>query len=394
MRKPVPLLAMLLVAAAAPLAAQRLAKPVVTHLPGGITRVMNPGPTAWADTNGWKLVLETTIQPADGSPGELDRPAGIALTGDGGVVEYDDQAPAIKLFDAKGELVRQLARPGEGPGEYRIPLVTVQHDTAMIHDPTLRRGTIMTLDGKLVASFPTLCCDVFPLVVDIAGRFIVHAGVLEPGSHEPRQEWVMLDRSGRRVDSLAVPPADRRGDWTLTRQTSRGIATSTFYIPLAPRTVSIPLPTDRLLWGTTDRDQYVVSRTGRDTMLIFGRIGVEAARAPTALRDSLFHSMVDRNEQLKAVASEGDIPHVLPMWNDMVADGVGNVWIQSGGIGGIPPRFDVYTAGGRYLGAVASPFGGHLSRTAWSADRVAVITTDADGLPLIRVYRIDKRGFN
>ncbi|HEV8122824.1 MAG TPA: hypothetical protein VGP80_01145, partial [Gemmatimonadales bacterium] len=33
-----------------------LAAATIDTLPGGIVRVMSPGPTAWADTNGWRLV--------------------------------------------------------------------------------------------------------------------------------------------------------------------------------------------------------------------------------------------------------------------------------------------------------------------------------------------------
>lgn len=53
----------------------RLAKPAIDTLRGGIVRVMSPGPTAWSDTTGWKLVLERVVQPKDGLPGELGNPS-------------------------------------------------------------------------------------------------------------------------------------------------------------------------------------------------------------------------------------------------------------------------------------------------------------------------------
>ncbi len=375
-------------AGTAPLGAQRLARPVITHLPGGITEVMNPGPTAWADTNGWKLVLETTVEPPAGSPGELDRPSGIAFTSAGGIVEWETQPPVVRLYDSSGRFVRQLGRSGEGPGEYRRPIVAVHHDTVMIHDPTLRRGTVMTLDGKPTASFQTACCDMFPLVIDSLGRFGIHVGVRVEGQIWPRAEWHFLDRNGTASDVIAVPTAaGRSGSWLVTTQYGQG----TFTIPLAGRSSSLLLPSDEVVSGVTDRETFVVSRTGRDTVRIFGRTGVAPAPAPRGLRDSLFHAMVDRNASLKAVASERDIPNVLPLWNELATDGAGNFWVQTGGHG-TPYRFDVFRPDGRYLGAVAAPFGGYLSNTTWSADRVAAIETDADGLPVIRIYRIEKHG--
>src|SRR5690606_36019662 len=42
---------------------QALAEPVIDTLGNGVIQVTNSGPTAWADTNGWKIVLEREIRP-------------------------------------------------------------------------------------------------------------------------------------------------------------------------------------------------------------------------------------------------------------------------------------------------------------------------------------------
>ena len=54
-------------------------------------------------------------------------------------------------------------------------------------------------------------------------------------------------------------------------------------------------------------------------------------------------------------------------------------------------RFDVFDSTGAYLGAVPVPreFGDSW-RTVWGVDRVATIGEDADGLPVVVVYGIEK----
>ena len=56
-------------------------------------------------------------------------------------------------------------------------------------------------------------------------------------------------------------------------------------------------------------------------------------------------------------------------------------------------RFDVFDSTGAYLGAVPVPKEFGLSyQTVWGVDRVATIGEDGDGLPVVVVYRVEKRG--
>ncbi|HEX5004855.1 MAG TPA: hypothetical protein VFV65_06030, partial [Gemmatimonadales bacterium] len=54
-------------------------------------------------------------------------------------------------------------------------------------------------------------------------------------------------------------------------------------------------------------------------------------------------------------------------------------------------RFDVFDSTGAYLGAVPVPrdFGLHWNTT-WADDRVATITEDEEGLPVVVVYAIKR----
>jgi hypothetical protein len=367
------------------LAAQtRLAKPTIDTINHHIVRVMNSGPTAWTDTNGWKLVYERTVQPKDGAPGELGEPHSALLLADGRLIIADEKPLTINLYDRQGGFVRALGREGSGPGEYRSPAIALTHDTLVMHDPQLSRGSILTLDGKVVRSFPTVCCQFgLPVFVDTRGRLRVGAN----GPAGQRYQWVYFDLTGHRVDSIIPPEAIKPRTWV---QRIAGGST-TFYVPLAGQNAYAFLRNGTIAYGATDSYMLLLTNHGNDTVRIFGRTGVVGAPVSDAVRDSLFRQIVDHNERARAVASLGDIPHSYPIWAGVFEDGGGNFWIDRPGRGNTLRQFDVFRPDGAFLGTVPSPFrrGTTLS---WTADRVAVLDTDDNDAPRIRIYRIDRRG--
>jgi len=370
---------------ARPVAAQsRLAKPTIDTINHHIVRVMNVGPTSWTDTNGWKLAYERTVQPKDGAAGELGEPHTALLLADGRLIVADEKPMTISLYDRQGGFVRTLGREGSGPGEYRSPAIALTHDTLVIHDPQLSRGSILTLDGKVVRSFSTVCCQ-FGLPVHVDGRGRLRVGANGPPGQ--RYQWVDFDLTGRRVDSIIPPEAVRPRTWV---QRIAGGST-TFYVPLAGQNVYAFLRNGSIAYGATDSYVLLLTDHGTDTVRMFGRAGVVGTPAPDALRDSLFRQIVDHNERARAVASLGDIPHSFPIWAAVYEDGSGNFWVDRPGHAGTFRQFDVFRPDGVFLGTVPSPFK-RGAITSWTADRVAVLDSDDNDAPRVRIYRIDRRG--
>ena len=362
-----------------------MAKPIVDTVNHHIVRVMNPGPTAWPDTNGWKLVYERTIQPKGGTPGELGDPVAVVLLNDGRLIETETRPAVIQLFDAAGHFVRTIGRTGDGPGEFRNPNPMLFHDTLVIHDPQLRRGTLYTMDGKVVRSFATACCSFgAPYWMDARGRMVVQGlGKTIDG------QWIIIDINGRRLDSLSPPLATPAHTWTVLN--SNGMPSATVSIPFAGKTVRTILGNGSVLYGATDFYQLVISATGRDTARIFGRIGVKPVPVPQALRDSTFRVVLGRVETLRSVAHEADMPRTYPLWTDVSQDGAGNIWIERAASPMSRRVFDVFSVGGRFLGAVPAPFAGGWVG-AWSRDHLAILDTDDNDLPRIRIFRVDRLG--
>ncbi len=362
--------------------AQRLTKPTIDTVNKHIVRVMNAGPTAWTDTNGWKLVYERTVQPAEQSPASFGFPTAIHLLADGRVVEVEDPrgrgVATIRLFGLKGEFIRDLGRVGDGPGEYRAISTTIAADTLVIQDQRLARITFMTLDGKPVRSFHSACCaGGSPVSIDTRGHVRVTAG---------NGWWVDFDRNGKRLDSLAQPKAAPAGEWHIPDG-------ATYSIPFSPANRHTFIGDGSVVYGVTNHETFFVTRTGTDTARIFGRTDPQPRPVSAALRDSTF-KRYDANPQVHQVIKPSDIPTAFPLWGAVFVDAAKNFWVQLGdgySSGNTVRTFDVFSADGKYLGAVASPTPAPRAMS-WTADRVAILDSDENDLPRIRIYRIDRRG--
>jgi hypothetical protein len=366
-------------------AQSRLAKPMIDTVDHHIVRVMNTGPTAWTDTNGWKLVLQRMVQPPEGSVGELAKPATALVTSGGQIVVADWQTPRVGLYDRTGRFVRLLGRSGGGPGEYRRPLIALYLDTLVIYDAVLNRETIMNLDGKVVRSFPVpittnACCD--PVALDGRGRIGLSAF---RGMGQWR--WLSFDLNGQHGDSMIRPRGAEPLEWKYP--VTGGSASAS--IPLGVTNQYLLLRSGSLLYGRTDRFEFIETRDGADTIRIFGRRGVSPEPVPQRVRDSVFHVATNNSADLRRVASLKDIPTEFPMWETIHQDGANNIWVAAAGRGPDQTRLDVFSPDGRFLGSVPAPFS-RTTQFTIIGDHLTVVDGDENDLPRVRIFRIDRHG--
>lgn len=368
-------------------AQSRLAKPTIDTVNHHIVRVMNNGPTAWADTNGWKLVYERTVQPPEATPGMLEKPAQIILLRDGRLIVSQRDPAQIRLYDAQGKFVRNIGHDGEGPGEYRAPKLALYHDTIVVHDPRLGRAALITTGGKFVRQFLTgIRHDGPPISVDDRGRLRVQDSRPSVAMFQP--QWMYFDLNGKRLDSLLPPEAVNVKTWA-AKLTGGGSVSYT--VPFGAQNSYAFLRDGSILYGGGDRYEFLLTHSGRDTIRMFGRRGVIADPVPTAMRDSVFQHYAS-NPQLQGIGiAESDMPRTYPVWGEFALDGNGNVWVSVGRPAAKTYRFEVFNPSGSYLGTVAAPFDG-LWRGSWTDDHVAVLDNDSDDLPRVRIFRIDRRG--
>jgi hypothetical protein len=138
--------------------ASPLATPLIDTLPGGIIRVINPGPTAWTDTSGWKLVETLRIRGSLGDTTVLYDPVSVALDGEGRIWVMDKSPMVIKVFANNGNLVRTVGRQGGGPGEFMAGSLAIVGGNVVVHDQNQGRTSVFDTAGRFLRSWPSPCC--------------------------------------------------------------------------------------------------------------------------------------------------------------------------------------------------------------------------------------------
>jgi hypothetical protein len=178
----------------------------IDTLPGGIVRTISHAP---ADSGQWQLVLERTLQPDEGTPGELNDFGDLVLADDGTLFVIDEKPIIIKRFDPQGKFVRTYGREGDGPGEFRTGFLALRGDTLAIQDPRASRATMLNItDGSVIATRPTACCYWSPISLDSSGRAVARS-IAAPDTLHPAQAFVRFSLDGKSLDTVLVA---QRGD--------------------------------------------------------------------------------------------------------------------------------------------------------------------------------------
>jgi hypothetical protein len=382
MRFPLPLIASLTIACSG----GGSTTTTIDSLPGGIQRIVNHGPSEWVDSSGWRLVLERTIQPSPGEPGELLNGGWPALRADGSLLVSDGPPIGVKLFGPDGTYLRTIGHEGDGPGEFRSAYAAWLGDTVFVQDTRgAGRGLTFLADGSHLETFPAVCCvgGTGPRADD-AGRIrLLAPGVSEPGRFT--YQWLWIDSRGTRLDSMPQPRLGEPRTWTID-QGGGGVAT--YSVPLAPSPVAQTLSDGRIIAGFGSRYDLVELTRGGDTVRVFGRDDVTPAVVPDSVREARYQAMVAALEG-RPGANLDDIPTVHPYISTLDEDERGNLWVGRPAGDGTVASYDVFSPEGFLLGPVPSPWRA-VWFTSWSGGRVAVVDLDSNDLPRVRIYRIER----
>lgn len=370
--------------------------PKIDTLPSGTVHVRNTGPTAWRDTSGWRWTPASVIKPAEGSPGELGDIASLAIDDESSVYALQRQPAVIKVFGANGSFVRTIGKEGDGPGELRRGVLSIRGDTLLIQDSGNSRLTIYRTDGVLLHTVTSPCCFYWPpFVIDSIGRAWV------PGhSQNNTASWFRIRMDGTTADTVAMPALDdlrkmKRWEVTVTRGSDQ--MQMIMPAPMQPGTVFAPRVDGMIVAGNTGSYRFATLRTSTDTVRVF-EAGAPAVALTEAQRDTIFaNATANRDEAvhkaLLAAARKDDIPRTWLPWTHMALDGEGRLWVGLPGAAGEVTRLQVFDREGRLLGDVPPASAKMFEPTAaWGRDRIAVLEEDTDDRPVIRTYRVTRRG--
>jgi hypothetical protein len=372
----------------------------VDTLPGGIVRTMSSAPSAPGTL---ALVSLLEIQPEADSPAELLDPQSVAIADDGSVIVGESQGQ-IKVFDPEGGFQRAFGRRGSGPNEYQAAFITVVGDTLLVQDPSASRfSRVLWRTGDFIDQLVSTCCYWTPLNVDAAGHAWVYSVSRAPDTtFAHSQGFLRIPATAGPVDTVWA--YERKGlpkppFWEIRQGDRMQMAMA---IPFQPRALFTPDPAGRLLTGWTGEYSIRESSDGSDTVAIFGRAWTPEPVA-AAEKQSLVDARIARQLQGRGPIDEATyrramdpslIPDQRPAYSLIHVDRAGRRWIELDAADTTAKHFDVFARDGRWLDTVKVPrnlWPAESYRVAWGRDRLVVAMEDADGLPLLRVFRIEER---
>ena len=366
-----------------------LARPAIDTLPSGVVTVHNTGPAGWADTSGWRLVETARIVASDSGDEAIVNPSGIAVD-PAGRMYVEDRAPlAIKVFDRSGAFVRTIGREGDGPGEYRSPILGVHGPHLVVQDPRLARLTVYDTSGTLLRSWPSACCHYRSIAVDGEGRIMVAASSeMKP---EYSDAFLRFTIEGELIDTVWVPKGGEQRYWEVSIRGGRMRRS----IPFTPSDVESFTPDGLLAHAWTADYRYALIRPPADTVRIVSKAWTPVER-PESQRRRVLDGIVE--QQTKQIGAEAvartyhfdDIPAMATPISGFEIDPAGYVWISSFTGDTLHRAFDVFDADGVYLGRVPAPWGPDTYVQWRGADELVTLGESEDGLPEIVRYRIDR----
>lgn len=367
-----------------------LARPEIDTLPNGVVTVHNTGPAGWADTNGWRLVETARIVASDSGETAIVNPSGIVVDG-AGRLYVEERAPVgIKVFDRSGAFVRTIGREGDGPGEYRAPIMGLHGSHLIVHDPSLARLTVYDTSGALLRSWPSACCHYRSIAVDGDGRILVAA----PSEAKPQSSAAFLRFTvdGALIDTVWVPKGGEPKFWEVR---VKGGAMRRF-IPFAPGDFVSFTPDGMMAHAWSADYRYAIIRPPNDTVRIVSKAWTPVER-PESQRRAVFAEIVE--SQTKQLGAElvarhyhfDDIPAAATPMNSLDIDPAGYAWVGIYTGDTLRVSYDVFDPAGVYLGRVVAPWQPGAAFVQWQgADELVTLGETEEGYPEIVRYRIDR----
>lgn len=312
---------------------------------------------------------------------------GVVADSRGTMYVGDDQALAVRMFDADGSYRGTLGREGDGPGEFRAVngVALLPGDRVIVQDTRRARAIVYAPDGTFDSEFQ-LFSGLFSVDVtfqtDTLGHTYVRAldrskmGPPDPDGvvDEWHEIWIRHGPGGDVLDSIPVPQEDAEGP------------AMTFTTPSGPRypytveTLSAISPAGYLIWGRND--QYAFHRSLPDRRIV--RVSKTDDRpevSPEERRE--WEAILAHLERRNRSEDYPPPPDRKPYFRSLSADIQGRVWIQRytewthryeyspqelEARGDRPTlelresqTFDVFEPEGRLLGTVRLPPGSQLA---------------------------------
>jgi hypothetical protein len=279
----------------------------------------------------WTLAAEPAVRIGGGDgEGSLHQVTGAVRLADGRIAVANAGSRSLRVHDARGRLVREVGREGDGPGELRFPAwLGARGDTLLVWDPIARRMSRFHADGRFIdAARAPEEAGFFPRVVGAYGDGSVlfaaeGASPASAGAFRPPTALLHVTPDGAVADTVAVVP----GSEQFASSTPDGRERKVEALPFGRQTV-MALSGDVVYAGSGDDAQIrAIGRGGESRGF---------ARAPWGARPVTRADVAAYWERLVTVGGRADdraptegvpYPDSLPPYSAVHADRAGRVWV-------------------------------------------------------------------
>lgn len=293
---------------------------------GNVTTVVNESGSVWSGTA--RLVEDLRLGVAQGEePYMFGRVLSLWATNEQ-IYIVDSQVRAVRVYTRDGRFLRNIGRPGQGPGEDDQPsAVAVLPDGRIIvrsYQPG-QRTNVYSPDGTYLETWygdPAFGTDA-PPTVTYEGEYFTQARGVTPAEREERTQGMARAGPDGLEGSLHRFPTIQRPDPAPRMRAGR----TRFRVPFWPGTRSAMAPSGAMVIGTTNQYRIVVGRPDGSTLIIERPVDAVAVSPEERewQRRRLIASARRSDPSFNWDGSE--IPGTRPVFSGIVADRSGRIWV-------------------------------------------------------------------
>ena len=329
----------------------------------------------------------------EGDPAhELFRVSGAAVLADGGIAVVNMGSQEVRFYDGAGEHLRSVGGQGDGPGEFRNPLLApaTTVDSLLVWD-FANRFTFVRPDGTFGETRP-LRGNVGSPIIRHGNQLLLSGGTARAAMDTP--QGLMPNRSLFRILDLVTLDtalvADLEGMDVYLSNDGRSIAFTP--VPFdAPASASMNAAGIFIAPGEAPEvRQYDVAGELRRII----RVPIEPRPITRADYDAFVEARVaalrdpDFEPELRRRYGEIPVRPAMPVVGDLRTDAAGNLWAQEYRAEDTDPqRWIVIDSTGAVLGRVAMPAGLRVEQI--GRDFVLGVESDALGVETVRRYALN-----
>jgi hypothetical protein len=334
--------------------------------------------------SGDAAVRVPTLEPVGAPVGcvECDGPAafgavmGLAVLGDGALVVLDRDEPMVRIFSPDGSVERAFGRRGRGPGEIARPasVAVTEPDRIWVSDFMGTALTRFERDGRYVERLAVESMAT-GLRSDPAGRWMA---------------WQVADWQAMAASVRARSPA---GEVSVPLASTVGRFLRADGQPASPGLLSLaPAPDGRVAVGYSSTYRIEVLDPSGDVVRVIERDIPRTERTDEEIAElARARARGPRGgaDNPEAGARPSDIDPLRPHFfmGGLAWDGSGRLWVRTARGGPSRTVFDLFDPEGEYVGEVeVDAFLGHVTIV---RDTMVAVVEDPDfGVERVRRWRI------